>query len=220
MLSKILFIILETTLISLNIKSSTSRIFDLFIDGALSNVFYYYYIPVNLSTVVISSLWYIAVMIYQSTHYPSVNVTTTAATVPPQQQKIFEWSYFDFIIFSLITAGALLRILCYRIITKEPNERRDNKVIASGPYAYVQHPLYTGYVMIMLGRWYLFWVLHDWSPPQTVKYFWIFFGIDIWFLVFGLYNRAVKEEQVLAKRFGKQWNEYAKNKKRFIPYIF
>ncbi|CAG8521073.1 4420_t:CDS:2 [Diversispora eburnea] len=100
----------------------------------------------------------------------------------------------------MTTAEVLLRIYCYKVITRECSARKD-KVISSGPYAYIIHPLYTGYVMIILGRLYLFWVLHNLAPLWIQKYFWVALGIDIWFLVIGLYNRVFGEEELLANKY-------------------
>ncbi|RHZ44585.1 hypothetical protein Glove_718g27 [Diversispora epigaea] len=204
MLMKILFMILETVLISFTITPPSYRTYDIFIDGFFNNIFYNFYVPISLFTVIILSLWYMVVMVYQS--------TTT--------KKFSEWSNLDLIIFPMITTGALLRIYCYKVITSECFKCNDNKVISSGPYSCIRHPLYTGYVMIILGRLYLCWVLHNLIPLWVQKYFWVVLGIDIWFLTFGLYNRVFSEEQILASKFERQWREYSKNKKRFIPYVF
>jgi protein-S-isoprenylcysteine O-methyltransferase Ste14 len=84
--------------------------------------------------------------------------------------------------------------------------REDQKLVKTGPYRLIRHPIYTAYFMNYLGGGLLasHWVL-TFIPV-------IFFGV----LVF---NRMGKEEQMLRKEFGAEYENYASQTGILLPKI-
>lgn len=78
------------------------------------------------------------------------------------------------------------------------------KLVTSGPYAYVRNPMLTGVFFVLSGEAVLF---------QSMALFWyllIFVGINMLYFPFF-------EEKGLLKRFGKEYLAYKQNVPRFIP---
>jgi protein-S-isoprenylcysteine O-methyltransferase len=78
----------------------------------------------------------------------------------------------------------------------------DQRLITSGPYAIVRHPMYLGVVMAAWGALLIY---------QT----WATVYIAIAFL--GLFLRARREEQALAAEFGADWEAYCRRVPAWIP---
>lgn len=97
--------------------------------------------------------------------------------------------------FWLIVAGwrALLRAL------------RNDTLAATGPYARLRHPQYSGFIAIMIG------FLLQWPTFATLIMF------PILCLV---YRRlAIHEEREVRARFPLLWDDYARRTPRFVPYL-
>lgn len=78
------------------------------------------------------------------------------------------------------------------------------KLVVSGPYAYVRNPMITGVVLILLSESLIFYSL----------------SLCIWASVFACINIIyfiLSEEPGLRKRFGKEYEEYCKNVPRIVP---
>jgi protein-S-isoprenylcysteine O-methyltransferase len=84
--------------------------------------------------------------------------------------------------------------------------KEDHKLITTGPYAYVRHPIYTGLILMVLGV-----VLHIGSII-LISFFVLFF--------FGAYYKASKEEKLLITNFPGVYLEYKRKVKALIPFIF
>ncbi|EKM50778.1 uncharacterized protein PHACADRAFT_264260 [Phanerochaete carnosa HHB-10118-sp] len=131
----------------------------------------------------------------------------------------------------LLGAGAALRLLCYRTLGKfftwRLAIRRDHELVTSGPYAFVRHPGYLGNIMIAAGAilvhvspggWFHECVGWDslWSKVFTVV--WSTWSLYIPAMLVG---RVGKEDEVLRKEFGEQWDRWAKRTPyRIFPYIY
>ena len=76
------------------------------------------------------------------------------------------------------------------------------KLITSGPFAFVRHPMYLGLQAVAIGGLLIFWN-------------WTFVFIAVNFL--GLFIRARREEQALAAEFGQAWEVYAGQVPAWIP---
>ncbi len=78
----------------------------------------------------------------------------------------------------------------------------DHRLVTSGPFAIVRHPMYVGGIMAELGALLLYrtWavLLIAWNAPMLVM-------------------RARREEQALSAEFGAQWGEYAARVPKWIP---
>jgi protein-S-isoprenylcysteine O-methyltransferase Ste14 len=88
----------------------------------------------------------------------------------------------------------------YLILTKIPGK----KLITSGPYSLVKHPLYTGVALLVL-PWFGF-LCNSWLGLIIGGVFYV-----------GRIRFAQEEEKVLSKEFGVEWDEY--NKKVLIPWL-
>ena len=79
-----------------------------------------------------------------------------------------------------------------------------NKLIITGPYAYVRNPMITGIVLILTGEAL---ILASWA-------------IGLWsvvFLIINMFYFLLSEEPGLRKRFGNDYEEYCRNVPRYIP---
>jgi protein-S-isoprenylcysteine O-methyltransferase Ste14 len=81
---------------------------------------------------------------------------------------------------------------------------KDHQLITSGPFAIVRHPMYAGLILAAMGSLLIY---ATWST--------------VYFACFAplMFFRARREEQVLAKEFGKQWIEYSGRVPAFIPRV-
>jgi protein-S-isoprenylcysteine O-methyltransferase Ste14 len=82
----------------------------------------------------------------------------------------------------------------------------DHQLIQDGPYAFVRHPMYSGWWAAMLGLTLLY-------PVWAVFLMFLF-------SVISFFGRARREEAALAERFGTAWTEYKKRTKFIIPFLY
>jgi protein-S-isoprenylcysteine O-methyltransferase Ste14 len=79
----------------------------------------------------------------------------------------------------------------------------DHQLIQSGPYAWVRHPIYSGLLLAITGT-ALF--LGEWRAV-----------VGTLLLFFGLWQKAWREEALLAGQFGLDYEEYRKRTGSLIP---
>jgi protein-S-isoprenylcysteine O-methyltransferase Ste14 len=79
----------------------------------------------------------------------------------------------------------------------------DHQLIQSGPYARVRHPIYAGLLLAILGT-ALF--LGEWRAV-------VGFGL----LILGLWQKAWREEALLAAQFGPDYEQYRKRTGSLVP---
>jgi protein-S-isoprenylcysteine O-methyltransferase Ste14 len=77
-----------------------------------------------------------------------------------------------------------------------------HRLITTGPYALVRHPMYLAVVLAGLGALLIY---RTWSM--------LFFSFNM----FGLVVRARREERALMAEFGEEWAEYARRTPAFVP---
>ena len=82
----------------------------------------------------------------------------------------------------------------------------DHELVRHGPYAMVRHPMYFGALVLSVGA-------------VLVYPMWVILLLAV-SMMFSLTMRARREEEVLAARFGTAWDEYKRQTKFIIPYIF
>jgi protein-S-isoprenylcysteine O-methyltransferase Ste14 len=82
----------------------------------------------------------------------------------------------------------------------------DHQLIQDGPYAFVRHPMYSGWWAAMLGLTLLYPV-------------WAVFLLFL-FSVISFFGRARREEAALSERFGEAWMKYKKRTKFIIPFLY
>lgn len=88
-----------------------------------------------------------------------------------------------------------------------PSVGKTIKLVKDGPYAYIRHPMYVGYILLFFATflftgWWLFFVLGEL----------IMLSLVVW--------RLKIEESILENRFGDEYKDYSKKVKRFIPFVF
>jgi len=81
--------------------------------------------------------------------------------------------------------------------------QRARQLAATGPYARVRHPQYTGFILIMLG------FLLQWPTLITLVMFPI--------LVYMYVRLARREEREVAVEFGEEYLRYSKRTPAFLP---
>jgi protein-S-isoprenylcysteine O-methyltransferase Ste14 len=85
------------------------------------------------------------------------------------------------------------------------NFEESTKLVTSGLYKYVRHPMYGS--LLFLG-WGMF--LKEVNPPTIVL---------ICFITLALFLTCKVEEKEMIKRFGREYEDYMKKTKRWIPYL-
>lgn len=83
--------------------------------------------------------------------------------------------------------------------------RENHELVTTGPYAYVRHPIYSGFLLAMLGS-----ALADGIP-------WLI--VFIFLFIYFTYSAKV-EEKMMADLFPDQYPEYKKHTKMLIPFVF
>jgi protein-S-isoprenylcysteine O-methyltransferase Ste14 len=93
-----------------------------------------------------------------------------------------------------------------RMYSGEVTIQKSHRLIKTGLYRYIRHPIYLGMLSSALGLSFLF---RSWIGLVAM--------IPI---VVGLLFRIKDEEEVLRKEFGREWETYCKQSWRFIPYLY
>lgn len=88
-----------------------------------------------------------------------------------------------------------------------PSVGKAIRLVKEGPYAYIRHPMYVGYVLLFFST-FLF---TGW---------WVFFVLGELIMLSLLVWRLKIEEKLLEERFGDEYRDYSRRVKRFIPYVF
>lgn len=108
-------------------------------------------------------------------------------------------------------SGLALRLWSVRILgrlfTFEIGIRPEHRIIEEGPYRFIRHPSYTGYLLILAGI--------------SVAYSsWFLFLTTFLSAVGFLLVRIRQEEKMLLSHFGPAYAEYIKRTKRLIPFLY
>ncbi|WP_394892462.1 protein-S-isoprenylcysteine O-methyltransferase [Mesorhizobium sp. AaZ16] len=90
-------------------------------------------------------------------------------------------------------------------ITLEIRER--HKLVCTGPYAVIRHPMYTSFMLMGLGQAFL---LSNWVAGAA--------GLIGFAVLFFL--RVDKEERMMMENFGPEYRAYMERTKRIIPYLY
>lgn len=128
-------------------------------------------------------------------------------------------------------AAGAVRYQCYRTLGKfftyELKVHDEQKLVTEGPYRYVRHPSYTGYILgtfcvslmpLMRGSW-----LREsgvlCEPWARVP--WMVGALWSGYVFVSLTMRTTPEDKMMRKKFGKEWDAYVQRVRyRLIPYIF
>ena len=139
-------------------------------------------------------------------------------------EKLSEWTLTDIVSFALILVGGLLRVWCFRTLgrffTFAVVIQPDHKLIKDPPYSFVRHPSYTASFMVVFGIFGFYYPLGQalfGKDGQTITAFLVVI-ISIMVVCF-IVKRVQFEESEMAVKFKDEWEEYARSRYRFIPYI-
>lgn len=109
-------------------------------------------------------------------------------------------SPFHLASYVLIGGGFWLIAAAWRVLHEAAQRGR---LATAGPYVWVRHPQYDGFLLIMIG------FLLQWPTIPTLVMFPV--------LVFVYTRLARSEEREVAARFGPAWADYAARVPRFVP---
>lgn len=137
-------------------------------------------------------------------HYP--NVDWFSHDAGHILEMMFGWKAnphfgpFHLLSFALIGGGFILISNAWYVLYEAQKTRA---LATTGPYAYVRHPQYVGFILVMFG------FLLQWPTILTL----LMFPVLVW-----MYVRLAREEEreVIAK-FGGTYRKYAANVPGFIP---
>lgn len=127
--------------------------------------------------------------------------------------------------------GSIVRLRCYRLLdrlfTFELSIRKNHNLITSGPYSIVRHSSYTGAILSMTGVALWHFSPGSWlvecsgliSDVSTAVYGAVILWIAIVTVTLG--PRMNKEDEMLKRTFGKEWEEWAERVPyRLVPGIY
>ncbi|KAI0767697.1 ICMT-domain-containing protein [Fomes fomentarius] len=133
--------------------------------------------------------------------------------------------------FLLMGIGAAIRKTCYdtlgRFFTFQLAIFKDHKLVTTGPYAVVRHPSYTAFLMANTGL-----LLLEFGPGSYVwesgvlQTAWKAVLCGVWAVIvlsfhLSVLRRIPKEDRVLKKEFGQEWEAWARNTPyKLIPYVY
>jgi protein-S-isoprenylcysteine O-methyltransferase Ste14 len=104
-------------------------------------------------------------------------------------------------------AGAALLVwaslVLGRFLMHEAAVREDHALIDKGPYAFVRHPIYTGYLALLLGS----------GIASLNVCLWLIWPISL----LGILVQASSEEKLLTARFGHAYEHYAWQTGQLVP---
>ena len=104
-----------------------------------------------------------------------------------------------------VSTAIWARVHLGRDWSPRPAMKVDHKLVTSGPYAYVRHPIYTGVILMAFGA----------------AFTGSFFGIGIFVIASIVYvSRIWREERIMLELFPNEYPEYQKRTKRLIPFVW
>jgi protein-S-isoprenylcysteine O-methyltransferase len=110
---------------------------------------------------------------------------------------------------ALVVLGILFaiwaRINLGRNWSSAPAVKENPKLVTSGPYRFVRHPIYTGVLLAAFGT--------AWTSTA--------FGIGLFLIASIMFSlRIHKEEQIMLKLFPNEYSSYQARTRRLIPFVW
>ena len=102
----------------------------------------------------------------------------------------------------LIVAGFILLSAAWRVLYQA---QAAGTLAMAGPYAYVRHPQYAAFIVIMAG------FLLQWPTLVTLVMFPVLVTVYV--------QLAAREEREVRAEFGEVWDHYAARTPAFIPFV-
>jgi protein-S-isoprenylcysteine O-methyltransferase Ste14 len=121
---------------------------------------------------------------------------------PVDNSIILAVAFIGFLFGFLLTIGA--RIQLGKNWGMPMTEKHDPTLVTTGPYKYIRHPIYTGFLIMSL------------CSAIDVNYYWmIVFIVAVIFFTFS----AEVEEKMMMKKFPKAYPSYRAKTKMFLSFI-
>ncbi|KAI9068224.1 ICMT-domain-containing protein [Trametes sanguinea] len=172
-----------------------------------------------------------AAILAQHAHSPSTSALLSTLFSRPSAASQLRVHPTFLLGFSLLVFGAAVRKTCYttlgRYFTFQLAILKEHKLVTWGPYAVVRHPSYTGMLASMAGvvlmqlspgSWLAVSGVLDTPLGRTVIGAWTVWNV---LLMVGFVRRVPKEDAVLRKEFGAQWEEWARKVPyTLVPYVW
>ncbi|MFX1476221.1 MAG: methyltransferase family protein [Promethearchaeota archaeon] len=121
-------------------------------------------------------------------------------------------SFFSPLALGFVVVGLALAIFSIVFLVWH----RKEGLVTSGPYRFIRHPQYTGFLLLTLGLTAMSYTLlkttygMGWLTPEAT--------LVVWFVELGLYLLlALIEEYYLSKKFGEQFTAYRDRSSFLIP---
>ena len=132
------------------------------------------------------------------------------AFVPALQFRAYRVEIF-LLGFALMISGALLRRHCWRMLgasfTGDVRASADQQVITRGAYALLRHPSYSAAILVNTGVGF---ALGSWASTILIA------GVS-----FAVYSyRIAVEERALLAEIGEPYRQFARTRRRLIPFIY
>jgi protein-S-isoprenylcysteine O-methyltransferase Ste14 len=111
--------------------------------------------------------------------------------------------------FAVIFTGELIRFWGVSIVgaeTRTTGTVGGTFLITNGPFSYVRNPLYLGNMMLYAGVGIMSMALFPWMLIVAIAWFYLQY-----------YLIVTREEEYLAATFGREFDEYRRNVRRFVP---
>ena len=139
---------------------------------------------------------------------PIINIWYSMKTMSDYSGiSLIEWCSFI-----LLSGGFVLRMWCYyelgQYFTKVLGVREGHILIKTGPYKWLVHPSYLGQILVVFNFMYLI---------QAHIVLTIFLMV---LYASGCQTRMKKEEEIMKEHFGEEYDNYLKERKRLIPYVY
>jgi protein-S-isoprenylcysteine O-methyltransferase Ste14 len=143
--------------------------------------------------------------------------------------RLFTWTPHTIFCLIIVLLGSSTRLYAFSTLGKDFTFRlaKPQKLVTSGLYNYMQHPSYTGRLLIAIGNAFL---IHNpngpigcWLPARIVdaKLFWRILALLVTLGAARITRRRIKdEEKMLKDTFGKEWENWHARTKRFLPGIY
>ncbi|KAI0360702.1 ICMT-domain-containing protein [Trametes cingulata] len=127
--------------------------------------------------------------------------------------------------------GGAVRAWAYRTLgrffTWQLAVKSDHKLVTEGPYAWVRHPSYTGFIMAPLGNLIMatsagsYFTEAGWRDTRWGKAYLVAAFGYIGFVGLQVLTRVNKEDEVLREKFGDEWEAWAQRARyRLIPFVY
>ncbi|KAI0636972.1 hypothetical protein C8Q77DRAFT_1071217 [Trametes polyzona] len=132
---------------------------------------------------------------------------------------------------ALAISGGLIRIACHRALGRffswQLSVQDDHRLITTGPYSVVRHPSYSGWLLLVAGKALAllspgsYFVESGLSSTTAGR---VGAGVVFGYLAFVtvvLLRRIPKEDEVLSKEFGEEWQAWTKRTPyRLLPFVY